>query len=446
MTRARWLGSVLLLALAACDPCGGTASCRSGEARLSIDGQIVRVLDGRGIDGIHIDVIRVGGATTKVDSMSTVTRSGGFWHVETPTTSPGDVTVDVRVASPSLAHPYSVRLQVPPVTRAGEAYIVDRWVTDLYYPYYVELFRRDLPSQVWRNVDATFTQTSGPPLRGVAEGGVLRTSTDFYGRAQVFLYNAFASDTGEVVGTLTVNLPAGPSKTGPIHLKPTHFYRAPGIVPRLGAGPSLGYSAAIFDRATGRVLPGVRVDFSRIGGVETDPNDFSTTTDKDGYAHLNVIPLGFGNVIAIITIHPPIGAPETFQDTIPTFDSDVPRLLANWNAGAVLPYYGIVRAFGRAVPGVKVHVRRAGGIGLSPDDNVVETDADGVFQLSPHPLQGGSAQLELTFTPPSPFRAFIAKNIVISTVQRETSGFNVWVWDLEKGLTGPPGSDVSFVP
>lgn len=420
-----------------------------------MDGQIVRATDGRGVDGVRITVVRVGGAKTASDSVATMTGSGGFWHVESPIadsgSASGDVIVDVYVAPPSLAHPYVVRaLHVPPVSREGDAFLVDRWNADPYFPYYVEFFRRDVPSQLFPNVGVMFHQTSGPSLRRPDGGSTsdVSTGTDSYGRAQMFVYNAFASDTGEIVGNAIVDLPApfGPSKSETLRLRPTYLYRAPGIVPRMGVGPSLAYSAAVFDRASGRTLSGIQVDFKRVGGVDVEPHELTMITDNFGYAHFTLLALGTGSIFADITIHPPVGAPETFRDTIPTFDSDVPRLHANWTTGAVLPYYGIVRSFGKALPGTTVRVRRTGGIAVAPDDNTVVTDDNGVFQFSPHPLAAGTAVFDLTLTPPAPYRPFIVHNVSITTVQRDTNGFNVWVWDLEKGISGPPGTTVALLP
>lgn len=436
--------------VAACDPCAGTSACRASTPQLVMDGQIVRARDGRGVDGVRITVMRTGGAATESDSLTAVTSDGGFWRVATGVTQPGDVEVAVEVATPELPHPYVVDgLHVTPVSREGDAYVADRWVVDPYYPYYVEFFRRGRPTEVFPAMSVKFRQTGGPLVRGASADSIVFTGTDSYGRAQMFVYNAFASDTGEIVGDVTAALPApyGPSTVSGIRLRPTYLYRAPGIVPRVGVGPSLEYAAAVFDRATGKTIPGARMTFTRVGGIDTSPRTFTTTADAFGYVHFHVLPLGIGDVIADITLYPPNGNPEAFRDTVPTFDSDVPRLFANWTAGAILPYYGIVRSFGSNLAGVPVRIRRTGGVEITPADTVIHTREDGVLPLSPRPLGAGNVTLELTFTPPAPYPSFVVRNLVLSTVQHDVqSGSNVWIWDLDRGITAPPGTQVVVAP
>src|SRR5205807_2958747 len=105
-----------------------------------------------------------------------------------------------------------------------------------------------------------------------------------------------------------------------IRLTPTYLYRAPAVVARYGAGPSLEYAAQLFDRATGRSLPNTPVELRRVAGIAVDQPSFATTSDAGGYVRFHARPLQSGSLIADIIVHPPHGNQETRRETIPTFD------------------------------------------------------------------------------------------------------------------------------
>ncbi|HTE47404.1 MAG TPA: hypothetical protein VK636_19330 [Gemmatimonadaceae bacterium] len=449
MRTSRRLATLTLgswIAATACDPCLGTASCGEMSPHLVIDGQIVRSQDGRGVDDIRIDVLHAGGVGIGADSISVTTSAGGFWHIDTPATGTGDVILNVRVSTPALKHPYTVRdLRVQPVTRHGEAKVLDRWVANPYFPYYVDIFLRGTDKPV-TSTNIVFHQTAGSPMIGPAlANGTANTGTDpTFGRAQFFVYNAFATDTGDVVGDMAVELspPYLTSIVRGVRISPTHLYRAPGIVSRYGAGPSLQYAAQIYDRATGKPLPNIPIEFHRVGGISIVGADLVTSTDGEGYLRFHAQPLESGNVIADITITPPRGAPETRRETIPTFDDDQGKLLANWTVGPYLPFYGVVRLGGKDLAGVPVRVRRTGGVSVSPADTVLLTNASGGVSFAPVPVMAGNVVFELTFTPPAPFPRFMVSNVILGAVQKDQTPQLVWAWEVA-APNGPPGTTVT---
>lgn len=448
--------SVLALAfvlVAACEPCAGTSPCGSIAPRLTLSGQIVRAEDGRGVDGIRIDVVRVGGAAFSPDSLSVVTSAGGFWQVDAPISGEqsGDAVVDVTVHTPTMEHPYIVRgVHVKPVTRAGEAVLLDRWVANPYIPAYVDFYLRGSESPIV-SAGVDFKPTSGPALYGpgVSEDGVAHTGTDpNFGRAQFFVLQAFVKDTGDIVGDVTVNIPEpyGPSVRHGVRLSPTHLYRAPGVVMRLGAGPSLEYAAQLYDRATGRVLPNVPFTLHRVSGVSLQDPDLTGTSDAQGYVRIHGRPLGTGKLVADITIQHPYG-PEVRRDTLATFEDDFGKFAGNWLAGPVLPYYGLLRANAHDLIDVPVRVRRTGGVEVSPSDTIVRTNIFGGVPISPVPHGDGTVTLELTFMPPAPLPSFILKNLVLPVVRKEAPlGINIWIWEIADRLDGPPGTIVERLP
>ncbi|MEP6494707.1 MAG: hypothetical protein ABJF01_18620 [bacterium] len=418
--------------------------------RLVIDGQIVRSQDGRGVDGIRVDVMHSGGVGIDAESTSVTTSAGGFWHIDMPATATGDVILDVRVNTPVLKHPYIVRgLHVQPVTRHGDAKILDRWVVNPYFPNYVDIFLRGAGDRPVTSTVVVFQPTVGELTGAAVTNGLAHTETDpIFGRAQFFLYNAFATDTGDVIGDMSIELPA-PFATSVVHgvrISPTYIYRAPGIVSRFGVGPSLEYAAQIYDRATGRTLPNIRVEFHAVGGIPVGAPDVITSTDADGYVRFHSQPLQSGNVIADITITPPRGAAETRHDTIPTFDTDLGKLLGNWTVGPFLPFHGTVRAAGKDLAGVPVRIRQTGGVTVSPADTVMLTTADGGIPFAPIPNTAGNVVLELTFMSPAPYAKFTVSNLVLAAIQHDSPPQLVWIWDLATAVSGPPGTIVKIVP
>ena len=304
---------------------------------MSVDGQIVTTDLGKGVDGIKIDMLFIGGpGRLAIDSTSTMTADGGFWRISVPAIVAESVLVRLRIFAPRLAQPYSVFRWVVPTTRAGEAYVADRWVIDPYYPQTLQVYHRGRPGEIFPNIVLDFQQTSGPLMRGLDANNVIHTSTDGGAFAQFFLYSAFASDTGPVEGVVTAHLPApyGDSKTI-LDLFPQIIYHAPPTFGTLAVGPSLSYSVAVVSKSNGRPVPGVRIDFARTAGIAVDPSAFSLTTDANGQAVFPLVALGVGAVDGTVTLTSPGAAPTTFAVSIPTFDADGTPLFTTWTVNAV---------------------------------------------------------------------------------------------------------------
>ncbi|HEY4129269.1 MAG TPA: hypothetical protein VGM50_01530 [Gemmatimonadaceae bacterium] len=230
--------AVVVVALLAtgCDPCAGTASCGSTSGpRLVLDGQVVRAVDGRGVDGISIDFKRLE-PNADPNPIHVTTSDGGFFHIDAPASNANGTVLDVTVNTPALKHPYVIRqLHAAPITSNGNAIILDRWVVDPYFPTYFDFFLATTGAPLLSTTIA-FHRTSGPTLTGdyvdSSNPDIVHTLTDpVVGRAQFFQYGAFVTDTGDVVGDIFVNV--SPTQTGVIRgvrLTPTYLYRAQPIV------------------------------------------------------------------------------------------------------------------------------------------------------------------------------------------------------------------------
>ncbi len=444
------LGAGLLttvVALAACDPCLGTPNCDGGGPRVVMDGQIVAPTDGSGRDGVRITVVRTGGVALAKDTASTRTADGGFWRVELAALEAGDVIVDANVSTPSDSVGYWVRgIRVHTVDRAGDARLLDRWVSDPYYAVQAELFLRSRATKPrLANTGVEFRRTGGVAL----SDSVYRGTTDAFGRVSLFGLNDYPKTFGDVVGDVTAFLPEpyGPSVSRGVRLgPPTHEYRAAPSVIAIGVGPSLAYFGYVYSRATGKLLTGVPVDIQRTGGVPLAAEKVSIVSNAGGAAIFTLEPLARGVVDVQITLHtPPPGSAVVMNAKLATFDADTGRNLTNWSLGPHLPYFGVVRSsFGHPFVDAPVEVRRTGGIAVNPEAFTTRTNGDGVFSVQPAPLALGEAIFEITVRLPPPYNGFVVRNVKLSTLEEDVpSGRALWVWDLDRAFDAPPGAVIT---
>jgi hypothetical protein len=444
-TRRLGLVAVMsLLSLASCDPCAGTASCRVPR-HFAINGQIVGAVDGRGIDGILIDAIHVGGVPSDRDSLSTRTSSGGFFRFDVGAPQAGSATFDLVVHTPRLDQPYRVPVNVTTHDQAGDADVLDRWVADPYFANFLELVRRGTPDTRLASTTVTFTRTSGALL----SVPTFTTTTDIAGRAPLFQFLVFPRTYDTVAGDLRIDLPAPlRAETQRLALMPTHLYRPPPAILRRAAGPSFNYAAQAYDRRTIRPVPGVRMTFHRVSGAQLSQNDFDMISDATGYFRFSPLPLESGNVEAEITlVPPPPGGPQRFRATFPTFDDDAARIFAFWGVEPHMPYFCIIGGGGRTLSGVIVEVRRTSGIALDSSSFTRTTDAAGNFLINPQPQALGDAVFDLLIRAPVPFQPFLVRNVRLPALDEDVPlGRLVWIWDLSKPLNAPPGAEIVMMP
>jgi hypothetical protein len=381
------------------------------------------------------------------DTASTVTRDGGFWHVELPALEAGDAIVDVNVRSESNPDGYWVRgIHLTTVSRGGEGRVVERWVTAPYFAVAAELFLRSFATKPRvANTRVAFRRTGGVELQDSVFQGV----TDASGRVVLFGGANLPETIGEVVGELTVFMgdPWGTMVLPNIRIgPPTHVFRASPSVILLGVGPSLAYYGYVSNRATGKLMPGVQIDVRRLGGIPLRISNLSMVSSPQGAVIFNLEPEGPGVVNVEITVRaPPPGTPVVMNASLATFNADTARHLTNWNLEPSLPYFGVVRAsFGRPFVDAPVEIRRTGGIAVQPDSFTTRTNGDGVFSVQPVPLAIGDAIFDMIVRLPPPYNGFIVRNVRLSATEQDFPfGRPFWVWDLDVRLDAPPGATVT---
>lgn len=229
--------AITSMASLGCDPCSGIASCARGDF-LAASGQVVEAGTGRGVDGVRLDFVRVGGIALSADSLSTTTHGGGFWSLEFSPTSSGQLRVDVRVSAPGEA-PYVIRnLPLETKLHGGDANLNQRWVTRLYFNYMGELYYDGTADSRVVNAPVTFRKTAGVEIYGPGiQDSVHQTSTDFAGRVNLFPSDGgnavYAREEGALIGDLLVTVPGGRVSTlRGLSLVPTHLYQQQSIIAR----------------------------------------------------------------------------------------------------------------------------------------------------------------------------------------------------------------------
>jgi len=231
-----------------------------------------------------------------------------------------------------------------------------------------------------------------------------------------------------------------------VRIRSTHIYRDTPPIIRLGVGPSLAYQVEFFDRPRRAPLAGVQVEFQRTGGVQTTAERFTAVSRADGRISFPIRPLAAGTLQGRLIFRAPIpSTPETLLVALPTFDDDGGRFFGVVAAGAYLPYFGIVSVGPVGLAGVKVDVKRVGGIQVSPADYTIETRAGGIFPLDPIPLALGEVIVDLTIRPPAPYASFSVRGVRLATADRTVSDRLIGVYPVDAprsassdGLVNPP--------
>lgn len=339
------LALLLGTVLTACEPCAGVARCSSGEY-LSATGQVVDQASGRGVDGVEIDFIRVGGIAIAQDSTRVVTHDGGFWRVELSPSGVGMVSMDINVATPGRP-PFRIRgRSLWTHEHGGDANFNERWVSRPYFNHFAEFFLRGSQDDRAGNATVEFRRTGGGEVSGPGIAtGVYSRVTDAAGRYRLFPYSEPDSvlplSGDAVVGDITLLL-GGALGTSVLHgvsIPPTYVYREPSPIDRFPVGPSLGYKGIVRDSVSRDSLSGVQVRFERTGGIETTPSTFTTQTNLEGrfdFPPLRVTASG-ALVGRLIFVAAPAAQPETVQVTLPTFDADTSVLAPFYVRGPSKP-------------------------------------------------------------------------------------------------------------
>jgi hypothetical protein len=214
----------------ACDPCSGIIGCANGHY-LAASGQIVDAVTGSGIDGVRIDIIRTSGLTVAVDSVSTTTSNGGFWHAELSPSESGTILADVKVSPPGRT-PYRLHgVKLDTHEHGGDANLNERWVPFLYFDFVGEFFYNGTADTRAEGAVVEFRRTSGVGLTGPGQvDGVYRAPANAAGRVHFFPTTGdsavYAVEDGTLTGDIVIHVSATDSTViSGAGLWPGHTFR-----------------------------------------------------------------------------------------------------------------------------------------------------------------------------------------------------------------------------
>jgi hypothetical protein len=275
--------------------------------------------------GIEVEFQRIGGIAADPDTFVVGTNADGAFSLVTTPLADGVLVGNliVRPPPPAVAETIqAIRLQTvdtEPLILLG-VWGYGHWI--LY------------GSQLW--LRGTEGPAAGLEVEFLRTGGIAITPDSMVARtdsAGRFPLMAIAGGAGEVVGDLTVRLPAPfpPTVISGVRIA-TFASDQMRFLGLWGVGPSLRYLGQIVRADTYAPIADAVVEFQRTGGIAVTPSILASRTIASGLFPLALNPLDTGEVVGNLTIRPP--AP--FRDTtftgirLRTFNSDTLRLAGVW--------------------------------------------------------------------------------------------------------------------
>jgi hypothetical protein len=432
--------------LSACDPCAGTVGC-SVAPRVSYTGRTVHYRENRIVPGVRLEFERTGGVELVDERLVAVSDAEGWFRlVGEAADSAGEVIGRLTVTPPPPQAAYTVegvRLRTTAID--GDGGDLGRVVVDPYVALIGEI--RSLATRgILPDAHVEFRRTGGVSL-SPAE---FLWSTDKGGR---FFLSGAPGTYGQVEGELIVQSPALP-KVYRIPFRVDTEWRdgVPEAVRVVSLGTGLVYVGDIYQRGSFKGIPGVEVEFTRTGGVATDPARVVVRTDAAGRFPIVLTPAEDGEVVGTLDVRPP--APyRGFTVTgvrLRTFETDSIGLVGRWGIGAQV--FGALELFSRAtqqrLPGGLVTVfRRTGGIRIDPDTAVERTSPFGAVAIRGAALEAGEVVGDLEVRLPAPFSTDVVRGIRAQSREDDTQVYlgraNVGAWLGYVGhVSGPDGRGV----
>jgi hypothetical protein len=193
------------------------------------------------------------------------------------------------------------------------------------------------------------------------------------------------------------------------------------------------YVGCIIHRGASVPQPGITIDFVRTGGAPTLRSTTTVTSDSSGVFLLDLGPLSRGDVVGDLTVHGFEASTTYVARNVIVPAADGFRADTSFGIGLQLPYFGTVQRFNSGVPGVRVTMKRTGGIPISPDSVSMVTASDGLFNTYPfHATNAGELVVDITVSPPAPSSPFVIKAVHLPTVDAASRGVHFIDIDLNK--------------
>lgn len=373
-----------LLALTACEPCSGVASCRTAPT-VALTGQVV--------DGGTGAPVR--GTVVTVGASRAVTDDDGLWTVA----QEADSTVRsarVTVQAPGKAAYTIASLPVTPLTTRGDVQNVGRWTSTPYARFMATLMRAGVPVP---GASVSFVPAGGVPA-------VVRVGSSVSNGAGIFeLHLEGTGNPGDVTGILTVTSAAlaRVSRFEGFGIPLEYRYEIPRSRGTIAVGGTRTYGGEVIFRGTGEKSPGASVEFVRTGGVAITPASVRVTSDSRGFFLLPLDASLDGVVTGSVTVRSADGQRASIYQNVSfaTYDSTSFRSSGLWAYGERLAWALELWTHDRLAPAPNVNVefRRTGGLAISPDRIAAKTGNDGRFEVRASVLDTGTVVGDIVVSP-----------------------------------------------
>ena len=376
---------LLALALSACDPCSGVIGC-STVPRLAFAGQIVEPLSGAPVRGA---VVRVAGTHA-------VTEANGRWELWVSSAAASGPLIDVLVEAPG-EKPYTARVPAKPVTRAGEVQELGRWNSRPFVRFQGTLQRTD--GSPIDGAAVSFAPTAGVPVTFVSS-----EPTNSGGIFSLFL--AGETEVGETIGTLTVSHPsfARPSQLQGFSLPVSQEWVLPFPGGPYTVGGRMDYGGQVYARGTDEKTAGVRLTFTRTGGIALASDVVRATSGPEGFFVLSFPNRALGTVTGDLTIEAADGSRRSVYRGVrfDSYDSTAMRYSRSWGYGYRWAWVTELFRKDRATVAVNADVefRQTDGPRLTPSVVKGKTDASGRVEWKADVLQAGTVVGDITVVQP----------------------------------------------
>ncbi len=317
------LALLLVLGLAACEPCAGLSSC-GGDPSVSYRG----ALDVRHPDipkaGLRVVFRPSGGVPVEGDSVVALTDTAGVFTLRADARGEGTLRGDLSVVLPGEFGTLLLgQVELATSDLRGDVRFLSTWKVDPYLAYIGAVFDRRTDRGV-PGVTVEFRRTGGIRIRPEQFTTVTNT-------AGLFGFSPVPLGRGKVKGELTIRAPGLRARTDTIEVSTFDTDEArlkPPALGRYGVGPIINYIGRLLWVDSDEGARDVRIVFRRTGGVQTEQDSLVTTSNADGYFGITLAPLDYGEVVGDLVVRPaPPGRETTYPIRMRTLDDD--RVLGN---------------------------------------------------------------------------------------------------------------------
>jgi hypothetical protein len=398
------LAAVLALLQVSCDECAGTPSCHV-TPEVSVSGQFVVHPSGQPVPGVSVTFVRTAGVPfAHPDSMRAESDSKGYFVLRAPTLAAGFLVGQLRVIPPA---PYDSFIMPNVVlaasTTRGNGAILGRLVVNPYLLLIGTVYDRVTRHPV-AGVHVTMHRDSG----GRLSADSMTFVSDEGGQ---FSWTPHFRSIGAVDATFVLDAPGYPRTFSVSRTIAPDFHETDMSFAALPLGWGLAYSAGTARRGSYAAVPGVRVEYQRVSGIQTLPAQTALPVDAQGSFPIAVVPQQEGSLVADIRILPPAPfPPETTRVTMHTSDDDVVQSLGFFRFGAQLYLTGTMQfADNHAIvpAGSVARLRHLTGVAITipaiPGDTAAATDSIGNFAFQAAAADSGRARFDLVVELPAPF-------------------------------------------